>query len=141
MDELSVVETPEQWAAYHSIRQRVLWEARSKSPRYDPDHPDDRRPGNHPLLYVLDGNPVGALRVDLDGNVAWFRRVAISEEFQRQGHGSRMIEAAMAFARERGSRIVKSNVARDAVGFYEKLGFKVVGEVHPHVGIPMMRTL
>lgn len=141
MGELRVVQTAEEWAAYHSIRERVLWEARSKNSKYDPNHPDDRSSGNHPLIYNVDGKPVGVLRVDVDGDVAWFRRVAIAEGLQRQGHGTRMMADAMDFARKHGCTIARSNVARDAIGFYEKLDFQIVDEVHPDGGVPMMRNL
>jgi GNAT superfamily N-acetyltransferase len=141
MDELKVVETEDEWAAYHAIRERVLWEARAKSSKYDPNHPDDRIPSNFPLLYVSDEKTIGVLRVDLDNETAWFRRVAVDEEYQKQGYGTKMIEAAITFARAKGCGLVRSNVARDAVGFYEKVGFTYVDEVHPDGGIPMAKQL
>jgi ribosomal protein S18 acetylase RimI-like enzyme len=72
---------------------------------------------------MSDGVPVGAISVEIDSREAWFRRVAIREEVQRRGHGRRMIELAVAFAREKGCVHVRSNVDSAAVSFYRKLGF------------------
>jgi hypothetical protein len=41
------------WAAYHDIRRRVLFEERG-SGAYDENHPDDRLAGNHPKVLICD---------------------------------------------------------------------------------------
>lgn len=78
--------------------------------------------------------------MELDGSEAWLRRVAIREDVQRSGHGRRMVEMAMDFARSRGARRVKSNVDEDAVAFYRQLGFTETDHVLEH-GVQMERAL
>ncbi|MFA5891974.1 MAG: GNAT family N-acetyltransferase [Actinomycetota bacterium] len=114
--------TEDDWLTFHAIRRQVLWDARGQE-GYDSDHPDDRAASNHPFLFLAAGRPVGVVRVDLDPPVAWLRRVAIVEDSQRLGHGGKMLEIAENFAREQGCSTVASNVDRDAVGFYKRLGY------------------
>jgi GNAT superfamily N-acetyltransferase len=126
---LRQVASEEEWTAYHAIRKAVLWDARGDD-AYDYEHPDERLPDHHAMLLVVDEHPVGTVRVDLDPPEAWLRRVAVVADLQRRGHGRRMLELATAFARDRGCRLIRSNVAPDAVGFYEQLSFeRDVGDV------------
>lgn len=89
------------WAAYHAIRRAVLWEARGRSD-YDTNHPDETEDGNHPMLFLVNGEPVGVVRIDLvpEKGEAIFRRVAIVIQKQRKGHGTRLMEEAERFARK-----------------------------------------
>ena len=112
-----------EWASYHGIRRRVLFELRGNAGAYDANHPDERRPGRHPFLLWADGAPVGVIRVDIDGPVATFRRVAIDDDVQRRGHGRRLLAAAERFARQQDCTRIESQVDPDAVGFYERCGF------------------
>src|SRR5262245_60808363 len=140
--ELRRIATESDWDAYHAIRERVLWEARGRRPgEYDRNHPDDRAVGHYPLLLLLDRRPVGALRVDVEGMTAWVRRVAIREEVQRRGHGRKMLELAMEFARTRGCRLMRSAVDGTAVGFYRKLGVWEVEGSDTVAGPQMQRPL
>jgi len=112
-----------EWAAYHEIRRHVLFERRGRGAEYDPRHPDETKPGNHPLLLLHAGVPLGVIRIDIDGERAIFRRVAIREDAQRRGHGRAMLEAAEAFARGQGCVRVESHVDAGAVPFYLRCGF------------------
>ena len=127
--ELKLVSSSEDWNAYHSIRQHVLWEARGRHGSYDRSHPDEHKAGNFPCLLMVDGmEPTGAIRIDLDPPLAWFRRVAIRDDRQRQGYGRKMLELAADFARARGCNRVRSNVDHSAVEFYQRLGFQILDE-------------
>jgi GNAT superfamily N-acetyltransferase len=113
----------EEWIAYHAIRRKVLFENRGEVGVYIENHPDDFEPGRHPLVLVHKDATIGVIRVDVTGRVAWFRRVAIREDLQRCGHGRTLLWLAEAFAREQGCNEVRSDVAVDAVGFYERCGY------------------
>ena len=117
--------TDAEWAAYHDIRRRVLFELRGHVGVYDAQHPDERRPENHPLLLTHDGAPVGVIRVDLAPGRAIFRRVAVREDVQRRGHGRVLLALAEAFVRGAGGTFIhiQSYVDPEAVGFYERCGF------------------
>jgi len=126
------------WAAYHDIRRRILFENRGEHGVYDPDRPDERAPGHFPRLLVRASTYVGVVRVDVAEGTAYLRRVAIDEPYQRQGLGRTLLELAETFARGQSATRVESSVARDAVPFYLKCGYRLVaaedaGAAHPQM--------
>jgi GNAT superfamily N-acetyltransferase len=116
-------DSPEAWDAYHRIRRTVLFERRGLFGQYDPNRPDELRIGNYPKLLAVDSNYIGVVRIDLSGDVARLRRVAIDEPWQRRGYGRALVELSEAFAWELGARRMESDVAADAVEFYLKCGY------------------
>ena len=115
--------TNEEWDSYHRIRREVLFEARGHLGVYDPNRPDEKAPNKYPKLLVVSGEPVGVVRIDIDGRVAALRRVAVRADVQRLGHGRALLSLVQQFAREAGCTQLVSSVAPDAVGFYERSGF------------------
>jgi hypothetical protein len=73
-----------EWRSYHDIRRHVLFERRGRGNAYDRNHPDEFRPGRYPLLLWSNHDPAGMIRVDIDGDVAMFRRVAVRYDVQRR---------------------------------------------------------
>jgi GNAT superfamily N-acetyltransferase len=120
---LRTPQNDEEWRAFHAIRRKVLFENRGKSETYDQNHPDDSKPGNHPLVLVYGDNVIGVLRLDIAAPVGWLRRVAIREDLQRHGHGRVLLRLAEAFAKTHGCDEVRSNAAVEAFGFYERCGY------------------
>lgn len=131
--ELSAPATDHDWDAYHEIRERVLWEARGQLGVYDRHHPDEHKTGNHPFLLSVCGEPTAVVRVDLLGETAILRRVAVREDAQRLGHGRRLLELAEQFARDHGCSQARSHVIPDAVLFYHKIGYHEVRTEPGHV--------
>jgi GNAT superfamily N-acetyltransferase len=115
---------PEGWQAYHLIRRKVLGEIRGRYD-YQENHPDEVADGHYPMVFCVDGRPVGVVRIDLKEEIqeAIFRRVAIVTSEQRRGFGRKLMEAAESFALERGYLKLVANVATDAIPFYEKIGY------------------
>ena len=113
----------EEWRTYHAIRRKVLFENRGIFGVYSETHPDEFAPGHYPMILVHGGKPIGVLRIDVDGELAIFRRVAVREDTQRKGHGQVMLSLAEDFARGKGCKLLKSYVNPEAVGFYERCGF------------------
>ena len=135
--QLEPVKESEQWHDYHDLRRVVLFESRGRIGVYDENHPDENAPGNHPMLFYKDGAAVGAVRIDLnpEEQTATFRRVAIREDQQRHGLGRSLMGQAESFAALHRCTFFVANVARDAVGFYEKLGYRYDSgspENHPY---------
>jgi len=115
----------EDWSSYHSIRRDVLWTARGRD-GYNNNHSDEYLPNNHPLLLRFDGRAIGTIRLDELGNGAGaVRLVAIRNDVQRQGHGSKLGAMVEDFARSLGLHTLFVNAAPDAVGFYRKMGWKL----------------
>ena len=115
------------WSAYHDIRRRILFERRGEHGVYDANRPDEVAPGHYPKLLVRASQYVGAVRIDVAGAIAYLRRVAIDEPYQRQGFGRRLLTLAEAFARAQSATRVESSVARDAVLLEMRLPARVRG--------------
>jgi len=122
--ELRALATDGDWAAYHAIRRRVLFELRGIGARYDANHPDEHLRDHYPFLLWVGDEPAGVIRIDVAGAVATFRRVAIRDDLQRRGYGRRLLKAAELFAREHGCTRVEANVDAGAIAFYERCGYR-----------------
>jgi Acetyltransferases len=85
---------------------------------------------------------VGVIRVDVCETVAWFRRVAIREDLQRQSHGRVLLRLAEDFAKTQGCNEVRSNAAVEAGGFYERCGYmRELSGPAPSNSVPMWKSL
>ena len=122
--ELDSPQTLEQWQQYHDLRRRVLWEARGRFGVYDETHPDEHKPGNFPMLFRYRSDAIGVIRIDIEEDLAIFRRVAIREDRQRLGHGTQLMRLAERFAQGHGCTHLYSYVDADAISFYERCGFQ-----------------
>jgi len=123
--ELTKVETPSDWAAYHAIRREVLFEARGKWD-YDPEFPDDRKPENLPLLLKADGAALGTVRLDMrPGRIAIVRLVAIKTEHQRHGHAAALLHRMEDTARSLDVAELRVFAAAEAAEFYRRKGFEM----------------
>jgi GNAT superfamily N-acetyltransferase len=130
--------TEAEWTTYHAIRRRVLFELRGNGAAYDPNHPDEHRAGHYPFLLWIAGQPVGVIRIDIDGTTATFRRVAMREDLQQRGYGRRLLNEAEQFARNKACVRIESHVDPTAVPFYERCGFtRVVSPSEPD-RLPLM---
>lgn len=68
--------------------------------------------------------------------VVQLRQMAVRTDLQTGGVGRVLVEALEADARAAGVRRVTMHAREVAVGFYEKLGYAIVGERFVEVGIP-----
>jgi len=118
----------EEWARYHEIRRRSLFDRRLPDVVYDPDHPDERCEQNHPLALVRDGRVIGTIRIDvLDAARVCFRLVAIDESRRGQGLGAHLLRCAEDYAATwLGRREIVLFAAQSALGFYLKHGYAPV---------------
>lgn len=125
------VSSQSEWEAYHRIRQHVLFDLRGLS-GYNDQHPDDRKAGHLPLIFVDGNEPVGAVRLDFTGNGnGVVRMVAITADRQRQGLGRAMMIAVERLALAENIIRLEVHAAPDAVGFYCKLGWEMVDAHRP----------
>jgi len=120
------VVSAEHWDAYHGLRRKVLFEDRGLFSKYDSNHPDDRRPANHPVILTCEGAPVAAMRIDIvaAARFAIMRTVAVATHRQRRGYGRIMLSLAEGYALQNGSTATVVFAAPDAVGFYTKCGYE-----------------
>lgn len=80
---------------------------------------------------------VGCVLSSREGaDVVQLRQMAVSRELQLGGVGRLLVEVLEARARDERIRLVTMHAREVAVGFYEKLGYAIVGERFVEVGIP-----
>jgi N-acetylglutamate synthase-like GNAT family acetyltransferase len=140
--ELRAPANDDEWLAFHAIRLMVLFENRGKSEIYIENHPDDSKPGNHPLILIYQGVVIGVVRIDVLEKVAWLRRVAIREDLQQMGHGRALVQLAEVFAKAHRCTEVRSNAAVEAVGFYERCGYaRDIAATGPPNSVRVYKTL
>ena len=64
------------------------------------------------------------------------RQVAVDDSFQGKGLGRELSAAAEAYAIKQGFKTMFCNARKTAVPFYQKLGYKIVGDEFVEVNIP-----
>src|ERR1700730_16298631 len=90
----------------------------------------------HLLAVEAEGERViGTLRLLLGEDVAKVGRVAVERYWRRRGIASRMLDLALARARERGFEQARLASQLDATGLYERAGFGVESESFDEGGI------
>ena len=71
-----------------------------------------------------------------DKNSLRLRQMAVQNNLQGKGIGASMMNFAEILARDKGFKKLIMHARETAVGFYEKLGYKVVGDKFTEVTIP-----
>jgi predicted GNAT family N-acyltransferase len=89
----------------------------------------------HLIALEPDGAVVGTLRLLLVGGEAKIGRVAVKRRWRRRGIASRMLQMALAGARERGCRRARLASQLQATRVYEEAGFTVESEEFEEAGI------
>ena len=86
----------------------------------------------HALAYDEAGNAIGTGRLLPDGHIG---RMAVVQEWRRQGVGAAILEALMEEARRRGHKEVVLSAQLQAAEFYREHGFVAEGKVYEEAGI------
>ncbi|MBC2837549.1 GNAT family N-acetyltransferase [Paragemmobacter straminiformis] len=88
------------------------------------------------LLATDDGMPVGSARLLTIGVTGKIGRVCVLKSLRGKGIGTELIKAAVdVFRSMPGITRVKLGSQTHAVGFYERLGFSVIGPQYEDAGI------
>lgn len=95
---------------------------------------------NH-LLGCFDGDALAGCLVLQPEQGGWIRlrQVAVEENRQGQGIGRTLLRETYALARQLGYLRIYCHARDTAVGFYDKDGWKIVGEPFQEVGITHYR--
>jgi len=88
------------------------------------------------FLATLDGRALGTARYRIKNGWAKAERVAVLPEAQRTGLGRALMSALEFHAREKGLNGVLLSSQEDAVHFYKRLHYQVVGEAYLDANIP-----
>jgi len=87
----------------------------------------------HILAVDGDGQSVGTARLLSDGHIG---RIAVLKEWRKQGVGSALLQWMIEEMKSSGKQQAMLNAQMDAVKFYKKFGFQVVGDTFLDAGIP-----
>ena len=69
-------------------------------------------------------------------SIVRLRQMAVSNDLQGKGIGRALMNFAENLARDRGYKIIRMHARDNAVGFYEKVGYKVKGDKFIEITIP-----
>lgn len=69
------------------------------------------------------------------------RQVAVDDEYQGQGIGSGLVSFCEKYAYENGYKIITMHARKNVIGFYNKLGYKTVGEEFTEVSLPHFKMI
>jgi GNAT superfamily N-acetyltransferase len=64
------------------------------------------------------------------------RQMAVLNDLQGKGIGRALMNFAENLARDRGYKILSMHARKNAIGFYEKMGYKVAGNEFTEITIP-----
>lgn len=129
--QIAFVEEP---APCLNLRRRVFIEEQGVA---EADEVDGLDGACRHLLARVSGQPVGAARLRITGDVAKIQRVCVLPAHRDTGLGAAMIRELIAAARATpGVRQVRLGSQVHAIGFYERLGFTAEGPEYDDAGIP-----
>ncbi len=101
-------------------------------PEIETDEEDER------AIHIIaeeNGEIVGCARVIITENDAHIGRLAVKKAFRGKGIGSAICKFMIELCQKEGCSRIWLNSQLQAVGFYEKLGFKQKGETFWEAGI------
>lgn len=99
---------------------------------------------NDILIGCFDGTPgeetpaiIGCCILSpIDEEIVQLRQMAVQAAWQGTGAGKRIVSFAEEQARQSGFKIMMMHARKTAMPFYEKLGYKIIGEEFLEVSIP-----
>jgi len=84
-----------------------------------------------------DDNMLGCcMLVEENSGCVKLRQMAVLNALQGKGIGRALMQFAENLARDHGYKVLTMHARKHAVGFYEKMGYKVKGEEFQEVSIP-----
>lgn len=93
-----------------------------------PPKPADLHPECAHFVVRERGRIVATSSIHPEGAPGVWQLRAVAAVHRGRGHGRAVVEACIEYARERGARLVWCHGRTSARGFYERLGFRAVGD-------------
>lgn len=87
------------------------------------------------LIAFIDDVPAGTARILINDGVAKIGRVCVLQAHRGTGMGAALIRKCLEVAQGKATK-AKLGAQTHALGFYEALGFEVIGPVYDDAGIP-----
>ncbi len=136
MLEIKRVGSPEEFERAYAIRLEVF--VKEQHVPLEEELDDYDKEALH-LIVFIDGNPAGCGRVYLRNDTAKLGRIAVRKEYRKSGVGRALCEALIDVATEMGAKTLLLDAQTQALGFYQKLGFKEEGDIFLDAGIDHLR--
>ena len=118
--------SPEEFKKYYQLRYDVLrkpWNQPKDSEKDESDSTSFHRM----MVDEETGNPIAVGRLHLNSsNEAQIRYMAVSDYYQGNGNGSRMVKALEEIAKKNGMRKIILQSRENAVPFYERNGYEII---------------
>lgn len=129
--ELIVTRYVDHAAALYHVRHAVFVEEQKVPVELELDERDSHCVH---VLVTQAGDPVATGRIDLDdgGRIG---RLAVLSEQRKFGLGRKVMQALENVGRDAGLKRIWFHAQNSAIGFYEKLGYHVIGEEFLEAGI------
>jgi predicted GNAT family N-acyltransferase len=126
--------SPSEWDAYFDLRWRILRQPWGQPRGSERDSEDDS--AFHLLLMDAAGKALACGRLQLTALCeAPLRYMAVDQHARGCGYGGRILEALEAEARGRGAPKIVLNARDNAVEFYRKCGYDVIGDAETLFGV------
>ena len=126
--EIRCPNTEIEWEEYYDLRYRILREP-WKQPRGSERNEGDST-GIH-LAYFDQGKITGIIRLDQsDEFIGQIRFMAVESKMQGKGIGEKLMREMEKNAFNRGDKKIILHAREVALGFYEKLGYKLIKKSH-----------
>lgn len=93
----------------------------------------------HAIAFDASGQPVGAARLRIVGQDGKAERVAVLASARGTGVGRALMDMLEHEARRRGLHRVVLNAQDTAIPFYDRLGYRRIGEMFEEAGIPHLK--
>lgn len=123
-------------AAAYAVRRRVFQEEQGVPSELEFDADDET--ALH-VVAVADGAVIGTGRLVSHAGYVKVGRMAVLREWRTHGAGRAILNALLAEAARRALVRVVLHAQVQAIGFYERSGFRVVGDEFDEAGIPHRR--
>jgi ElaA protein len=136
MIEVRTVVTADDRNAAYDVRRRVFQDEQGVPPELEFD--GDDAVAVH-VVASAGGAVIGTGRLVVHADYAKVGRMAVLREWRGSGAGRAILRALMDEAGARGSARVVLHAQVHAIGFYERNGFRVVGDEFDEAGIPHRR--
>lgn len=135
MTYIEIGEWPLMQTAAQAVRTAVFVQEQGIAPEDEWDADDTT--ALHAVLFDVNGQALGNARLlQPSTSVAKVGRMAVLHERRGKGYGTRLLQALLVEARQRGDKEVRLSAQRTAERFYAAHGFTVVGDPFDEVGIP-----
>ena len=103
---------------------------------FSPDELEKEKNNLHIAAYEDDQMLGCCMLVEEEPQTVRLRQMAVMNDLQGKGIGRALMQFAENLARDRGYKKITMHARKNAVGFYEKMGYKRIGKEFHEITIP-----